>query len=74
MMNSEAASPAKKAAKCNLSDPTSAERENKTEKNIVFSPGNKRHIAKKMPCFLLGSVQDVSSSYASISFILSFYK
>ena len=41
MMNSEAASPAKKAAKCNLSDPTSAERENKTEKNIIFTPGKK---------------------------------
>lgn len=39
MMNSEAAAPTKKPAKCNLSDLASAERENKTEKNIVFTPG-----------------------------------
>ncbi|CAH1647463.1 unnamed protein product [Spodoptera littoralis] len=45
MGNSENYGPTKKAAKCNVSDPMSFDRENKTEKNIVFNPDFESKVA-----------------------------
>lgn len=58
MMNSEAAPPRKRFADCNLSDPTSADRINKTEHNIVFTPGNS-HIQQNVFFFLIMPFKNV---------------